>query len=333
MRRIWNVLRACLVAATGLALAPGGVAAAERSSPPGAPVVDPVVYAAPTTTDGIGRIMAPVWLNGRGPFLFIVDTGANRTVLSPETARQLGIGVGAGDRAVVHGVTGSELAPIARVSELRIGRIVRRNVDMPVVSSRVHAEADGMLGADNLAGTRLSVDFRRNRIDISDSRNAPARPRESTSLPAEMRFGLLPLVRGRVGGVQVEAVVDTGAERSIGNSALRAALVAGRAHTRSEGRTIVFGAVGPSVMADVLWVPRLRVGAGNITKMQLLFADTHVFRIWRLEQTPALLLGMDVIGQLDAITIDYRLNRVWFLARGADKSVRVSPSSSRLSPG
>jgi predicted aspartyl protease len=326
------MLRAGLVAATGLTLAPGGVAAAERSPPTAAPIVEPVIYAAPTTTDGIGRIMAPVWLNGRGPFLFIVDTGANRTVLSPETARQLGISARAGPQAVVHGVTGSELAPIARVAELRIGRIVRRDVDMPVVSSRVHAAADGMLGADNLAGTRLSVDFRRNRIDISDSRTAPARPRQSTPLPAEMRFGLLPLVRGRVGGVQIEAVVDTGAERSIGNSALRAALVAERTRTQSEGQTIVFGAVGPNVVAEVVWVPRLRVGAGNVTRMPLLFADTHVFRIWRLEQKPALLLGMDVIGQLDAVTIDYRLNRVWFLAKGTDARMRLTPGGATRLP-
>lgn len=321
MRGMWIMLSGWIAAAL-LATAPLTVAAAERTAP--APP-EPVIYAAPTTKDGIGRIMAPVWLNGRGPFLFIVDTGANRTVLAPETVRRLGLDVGAGPRALVHGVTGSELAPIVRMAELRIGAIVRRDVDMPVLSSRVHASADGMLGADNLAGARLSVDFRRNRIDISDSRRAPARPRNATPLPAEMRFGLLPLVRGRVASVQVEAVVDTGAERSIGNGALRAALVAQRTSTRNDGQTTVFGAVGPDVLADVIWVPRLQIGAGNVTRMPLLFADTHVFRIWRLEEKPALLLGMDVIGQLDAITIDYRLNRVWFLAKGAQSYARVGP--------
>lgn len=295
-------------------------AAAERATPPVAPA--PVIYAAPTTEDGIGRIMAPVYLNGRGPFLFIVDTGANRTVLSPDTARELGINIDTSARAIVHGVTGSESAPLARVRELRVGRIVRRDVMMPVVSSRVHAEADGMLGADNLAGTRLTVDFRRNRIDISDSRAAPSRASSAVAMRAEMRFGLLPMVRGRVAGVAIDAVIDTGAERSIGNGVLRAALQAARTRTRSEGQTIVFGAVGPNVTAEVLWVQRLRVGAGNVSRLPLLFADTHVFRIWRLEQTPALLLGMDVIGQLDALTIDYREGRVWFTAKGAD-SVRV----------
>lgn len=290
---------------------------------PGAPA--PVIYAAPTTKDGIGRIMAPVWLNGQGPFLFIVDTGANRTVLSPETARRLGIDV-SGAQAVVHGVTGSELAPLAQVRELRVGRIVRRDVEMPVVSSRIHAAADGMLGADNLAGTRLTVDFRRNRIDIADAGPMPARPRGAVAAAAQMRFGLLPLVRGRVGGVGIDAVVDTGAERSIGNSALRAALATERSYTRSEGETLVFGAVGPDVMAEIVLVPSLRIGAGSVTRLPLLFADTHVFRIWRLEQTPALLLGMDVIGQLDAITIDYRRNQVWFTARRPEKSVSVNRS-------
>ncbi|KAF0176689.1 MAG: peptidase A2A, partial [Caulobacteraceae bacterium] len=172
MRRIVTVLWAVLL----LACAEAG--AAERSRPPGAPATDPVIYAAPTTRDGIGRIMAPVWLNGQGPFLFIVDTGANRTVLAPETARALGIDANGAARAVVHGVTGSESAPLARVRELRVGRIVRRDVEMPVVSSRIHAAADGMLGADNLAGTRLTVDFRRNRIDIAEAGPMPARARD-----------------------------------------------------------------------------------------------------------------------------------------------------------
>lgn len=330
MRRIWNLIGAGLVAMAVLGMW-RPAAAADRSAPP--PAEAPVIYAAPTTSDGIGRILAPVWINGRGPFHFIVDTGANRTVLSPETARQLGLDTRNGRSAVVHGVTGSEAAPLAHVAELRIGRIVRRNVEMPVVSSRVHAEADGMLGADNLVGTRLSVDFRRNRIDISDAAYAPARPRSAVSLPAEMRFGLLPLVKGRVAKVPVHAVVDTGAERSIGNGALRRALIAEQTRTQSDGQAIVFGAVGPNVMAEVVWVPRLRIGAGNITRMPLLFADTHVFRIWRVEDTPALLLGMDVIGQLDAITIDYRANRVWFLAKGGDMAMRLTPGgASRIRP-
>lgn len=313
MRRVWTVLSACLA----LLWQTGAAAGAEL---PAAPA--PVIWAAPTTSDGIGRVMAPVWLNGRGPFHFIVDTGANRTVLAPDTARQLGIEIDPSARAVVHGVTGSEAAPVARVRELRAGGIVRRDVLMPVVSSRVHADADGMLGADNLSGVRLTVDFRRNRIDIQAG--GGARPRDGIALPAQMRFGLLPRVRGRVGGVEVDTVIDTGAERSIGNGALRAALAAERTRTRSEGLTLVYGAVGPNVTAEVVWVPRLRIGRGNVAQLPLLFADTHVFRIWRLEQEPALLLGMDVIGQLDAITIDYRQNRVWFVDQ-APVSVRITP--------
>jgi len=37
------------------------------------------VYVAPTRPDRIGRIMAPVMINGRGPYAFIVDTGASRS--------------------------------------------------------------------------------------------------------------------------------------------------------------------------------------------------------------------------------------------------------------
>src|SRR5262249_19642673 len=49
------------------------------------------LYAAPTRLDRIGRIVAPVMLNGRGPFRFVVDTGANRSVITTQLAAALGL--------------------------------------------------------------------------------------------------------------------------------------------------------------------------------------------------------------------------------------------------
>src|SRR5579863_4022776 len=40
------------------------------------------LYAIPTLHDQVGRIVAAVTINGRGPFRFMLDTGCNRTVLA-----------------------------------------------------------------------------------------------------------------------------------------------------------------------------------------------------------------------------------------------------------
>src|SRR5262245_56308313 len=92
-----------LVVAVALALS-GGWASA-LSPAPTEPVYSTAVAPAPapaaapagpefatrTTFDRIGRIVAPVMVNGQGPFKFMVDTGANHSLISTAIAERLGI--------------------------------------------------------------------------------------------------------------------------------------------------------------------------------------------------------------------------------------------------
>jgi predicted aspartyl protease len=286
------------------------------------------VFAAPTTADSIGRVFAPVFVNGQGPFRFVVDTGANRSVLAPHLAARLGVDVANAQRQLVHGVTGAEPAPIVRVGELRVGRLARRDLDLPVLSNRLHAGADGTLGADQLRGGRLVIDFERDRIELFTSSAPP--PARYLILPAQMRFGQLPMVSAKLGHVTVKAVIDTGAERSIGNGALQRALVRERARLEREGMTTVYGAVGPDLQAELVWAPRLVLGGVRIERLPILFADTHFFQIWRLEDEPALLIGMDVLGQVDALVIDYRRREVSLRLPGGNPGIDRRAKASRL---
>jgi hypothetical protein len=44
--------------------------------------------------------------------------------------------------------------------------------------------------------------------------------------------------------------------------------------------------------------------------MDVIFADFHVFKLWGLDQEPAMLIGMDMLGVLERLVIDYRRNEV-----------------------
>jgi hypothetical protein len=37
-----------------------------------------------------------------------------------------------------------------------------------------------------------------------------------------------------------------------------------------------------------------------------MFSDLHIFEYWQLNSRPALIIGMDVLGALDTLIIDYR---------------------------
>ncbi len=301
-----------IVFALALSLVAGPARAADDLAPD---------FAIPTTADGVGRVMAPVYVNGQGPFRFVVDTGANRSVLSPRLAAQLLIDTKGAPQQLVHGVTGAEPAPIVPVGALRVGRLTRNALDLPVLSNRLHAGADGTLGADHLSAGRLIIDFREDRISLLSS-SAPTPP-GYVAITTQMRFGQLPLVWARIGNVNVRAVVDTGAERSVANGALRRLLEANRTRLAREGMQLFYGAVGPEAVAELVWAPRLTIGGIRVERMPILFADTHIFRMWGLENEPALLLGMDVIGQFDAIVIDYRRRLV------SVRLPRVNPGAGR----
>ena len=105
MKRYWLGLVLPLLAAVPSA-------AQEQASPPPAPPalsVPSVQYAPPgqagepaievtealdLTEDLTQRMTVPVSIDGRGPYGFIIDTGAERTVISRELAETLGLGPG-----------------------------------------------------------------------------------------------------------------------------------------------------------------------------------------------------------------------------------------------
>ena len=66
-------------------------AAAQAESPPSAleelaVTADEPRFVAPTRRDRIGRIWAPVLINGQGPFRLVLDTGASHSALTPRLA-------------------------------------------------------------------------------------------------------------------------------------------------------------------------------------------------------------------------------------------------------
>lgn len=117
---------------------------------------DEPLYASPTRRDRIGRIMAPVMINGQGPFRFVIDTGATHSVLSAHLVRRLGLAADDGPGVLLRGVTGSAVVATAQVAQLQAGDLIIRNSSMPIVDS-VLSGADGVLGTLGLEIGRAHV--------------------------------------------------------------------------------------------------------------------------------------------------------------------------------
>ena len=263
-----------------------------------------------TSLDALGRIVAPISINGQGPFRFIVDTGANRSVMSQELADRLGLRPeGTGE---VHSVHGVSVAPLVRVQSLAYATLALGGEQVPILQSAVLAGEQGLLGVDGMAGRRLRLDFDRNCIEILPSRLAHRLP-GWTVLNGELRFGTLMVVHGAINGLSVHLLLDTGSDTSLANESLRSALNA-RVH-RDRARFDV--AVGlddgrPIVLENAIALPSLSIGGGTLEARDITayVGDFHIFQLWRLIEEPTLLLGMDVLSQTRGIAIDYERHTV-----------------------
>ena len=54
------------------------------------------------------------------------------------------------------------------------------------------------------------------------------------------------------------------------------------------------------------------VGGVTVHPGDLIHADLHVFKLWDLDETPALILGMDLLTQFNAVSLDFGRSQVRF---------------------
>lgn len=259
------------------------------------------------------RLMVEVFVGGAGPFLFVLDTGAGRTVLSRELADSLNLP--AGPEVIVHGIVSAEPAPTVITPTLRFADSFLRDIETPVFP-RSRLFADGLLGIDVLRAYRITFDTRRRRIELTRSdRSYLAKMdgdgsliRRGNVLRGRRRFGGLTVIAIEADGVAVSAFVDSGAQYSIGNIALLDAVGARRPDLRTRAiRTPIFGVTGQQLNGDLAFVPRLRIGSTTLRDTPVVFADVHAFRVWDLMEEPAMILGADLIGRFRQVTIDFGL--------------------------
>ncbi|HUQ10734.1 MAG TPA: retropepsin-like aspartic protease [Steroidobacteraceae bacterium] len=291
-----------------------------------------------TRNDSSGRAVALININGQGPFRFIIDTGANRSVLSEAVATRLGLahsGVG-----MVHSVDGAELAALVNVDSLSFGALHLSGGETPVLDGPMLDGAHGLLGVDGMAGRLLHVDFTKHCVEIYEAAAARMPTKGWLSVPALMRFGSMLMIEGDIMGVRVNVLIDTGSDISLANEAFRDALrkVGARTVEYHNGHAFTFGR--PIVFTQRVWTPRLYLGRTVIGGVDAFIGNFHIFDFWGLQNEPTLLIGMDVLARAREMAVDYEHGIVHFRERprgdyrGEDKSSGEGrPAAVNESPG
>jgi predicted aspartyl protease len=271
-------------------------------------------FVAPTLRDRIGRIWAPVWINGRGPFRLVLDTGATRSGVTANVAERLGLPLDQSPPVLLRGVTGIVIVPTVRVDSFTVGDLTLSAATLPIVIDAMGG-AEGVLATDEFKDQRIVIDFKHDRIDIRRSRNERARPDFIVIHLDRSKLGLL-MFHALVGSVPVQAIIDTGAQRTIGNLVMRDALE----HRHAQGNYVqIFDVTAKAQGGEAFPSPPIKLGSIDILGATITYGEMNIFGHLHLIKEPALLVGMDVLGLLDTLVIDYHLHELQLRTRTDQK--------------
>ena len=162
--------------------------------------------------------------------------------------------------------------------------------------------AEGVLGADGLSDKRIHIDFRNDEISILRSSGRPTQGLGTTRVPVKMQHGHLLMFDIKIAGVRTKAMLDTGAQTTVGNRSLRAALSRKREGISNE----IIGVTLDVQKGETFFTPAVDIGGLTIRGMRVTFGDMYIFDAWKMTEEPAILIGMDIIGLLDTLIIDYK---------------------------
>ena len=274
-------------------------------------------FVSPTRRDRIGRIWAPVFINDRGPYRLVLDTGASHSAVIARVAQELKIPFDPTKSVILRGVTGSATVPVIRVDRLRVGDLLIEPVILPIVTDAMGG-AEGILGTEGLDDMRIFIDFRHDRIRISRSHGERAASGFIT-VPLKFLHGRLLIVDASVGEVRCKAIIDTGGQATIANLAMRDALTRRRMQPKTQPDEII-GATTDVQSGDTADSPPIQLGAMQIRGARITYGDMRIFEHWHLTAEPAMLIGMDALGLLDTLIIDYRRRELQVRTSGLDPS-------------
>ena len=158
-------------------------------------------------------IVIPATINGKGPFRFLLDTGASHHVMKPELARTLGLKVTSGGKIEV-GRKENVSAGLVDVAEMHLGDFALARQRFFVTPFPSSYPFDGFIGAELLERYIVNINFQQSLITLVEPETFRYRG-SGTSLPLKFHAGLIPQVKAEVDDTSGWFKLDTGYNGSL----------------------------------------------------------------------------------------------------------------------
>ena len=276
----------------------------------------------PYRIGGDGRVSTDVFVNGEGPFSFVVDTASSRTMLFEHLSRRLGLKPSEPGLLKVYAMNNIGTATPVKPRELRLANERLTGLTLGVLPDDVHPpdgelSADGILGMDALSGYFLAMDHDTLRLKLMD----PADPEADTyrQWPYETLTPYLAKdvdvtlwwLNAKFGGKPVTALLDMGSGITMINWNAAEKLGIHQAKFAKEkipqDLRDALGTLEPVVTVKGLTIA---LGRREFPVETVIVANAAVFRYFGLDGKPAAIIGPALL-RTNSLAIDFGKRRIY----------------------
>src|SRR4051812_12386312 len=155
MRRIWSILVLLLLCGSALASSP-----AEQ----------------PYRIASYGRLVTDVYVNGQGPFTFLIDTASSRSLIFEHVRKKLALTQSRPEHLIVYGINDVAEAIPVKPERLAVAGEEVRDLTIGVLPDEASVGLDGILGVDVLARYFVVLDRGTMRLKLLPQGEDSARP-------------------------------------------------------------------------------------------------------------------------------------------------------------
>lgn len=262
----------------------------------------------PLQRTSAGHIATRVVLEGHGSALFNVDTGAGTSALYEHMRLRMRLAPVTGGQIELVGAAGTQMVERYRLPGVALAGMEARNLLVAGLPAGIsHGdEVMGLIGRDVLSAYVVEFDLAGRRLGLHAPGTLPVSVHGWARVPFRMRHGVgLIEFTLELGGAKVRSVLDTGARKSFVN--WRAAGAAGV----SRGGTDLMandapggGATAHSFRFHTAAFPEVEIGSMRLGRPRLSIADLPVFDALQMANAPAMIVGLDLIGERRFV-VDY----------------------------
>ena len=265
-----------------------------------------------------GRMVTDVFLNGKGPFTFLIDTASSHSIIYEHVRTQLGI-VPAGAPITIFGINAATQAIPVRPDMLEVAGESIKGLTMGVLpDSEQGKDPDGVLGIDVLSRYFVVLDRRQQqfRLLAPGSQNQDAYA-DWVSVPLEPRpLKIIPVNFWYVTTIfkdqSINCLFDLGSGLTLFNWDAAARLGYERRDFLKLGPppNKLRDALGKTAPVVLLTGMRVNIGTRQWLQREVLVSDAPVFEFFGLDDKAGAIVGPGLLHD-NSLGIDFAGHRLY----------------------